>query len=492
MNSKFGCGGLMHDAAYRIGGLVIGAYLPVSPAKILEVGSKSISRNLKDHSPRNSEYTRLNVEGDRADVVVANLKLDANFDLVIASSIFGHDKSFWRTFIEMCKKVKSGGHIYINVPSNGAVRRFPKDYWRFYPDAGLALEGYARSEGFDLSLVESFTTEREEDDWNDFCAIFRRGPSNAEMNRDFVHNKVRCTNAINWRSSLIVNAVDDSEDMRLLRQARETVLQVTAFQGSLEAQLEEIVAQKAASDERLKSLLIVSEEQGRRLQILSEELDRERGDAGERQRSLEVQLAEFREQNAVAEECLQVRFREIANLTRLVQERDRKLSDMATKMNRSDGQERELQALTAELERERAESVELKRSFEAQAAEFAVQKAAAEGRLQERFREVAKLTQLIQERDQRLLDMQGQIEWLCRVISVLTKGFATSNKARWLAWIPAYFGHKWQKKSLKEQGLFDHEDYVSTYPDVLRANVDPLRHYVNHGIKEGRIIKRGA
>lgn len=318
----------MHDAAYRIGGLVIGAYLPVSPAKILEVGSKSISRNLKDHSPRNSEYTRLNVEGDRADVVVANLKLDANFDLVIASSIFGHDKSFWRTFIEMCKKVKSGGHIYINVPSNGAVRRFPKDYWRFYPDAGLALEGYARSEGFDLSLVESFTTEREEDDWNDFCAIFRRGPSNAEMNRDFVHNKVRCTNAINWRSSLIVNAVDDSEDMRLLRQARETVLQVTAFQGSLEAQLEEIVAQKAASDERLKSLLIVSEEQGRRLQILSEELDRERGDAGERQRSLEVQLAEFREQNAVAEECLQVRFREIANLTRLVQERDRKLSDM--------------------------------------------------------------------------------------------------------------------------------------------------------------------
>lgn len=101
----------MHDAAYRIGGLVIGAYLPVSPAKILEVGSKSISRNLKDHSPRNSEYTRLNVEGDRADVVVANLKLDANFDLVIASSIFGHDKSFWRTFIEMCKKVKSGGHI---------------------------------------------------------------------------------------------------------------------------------------------------------------------------------------------------------------------------------------------------------------------------------------------------------------------------------------------------------------------------------------------
>ena len=228
----------MHDAAYRIGGLVIGAYLPVSPAKILEVGSKSISRNLKDHSPRNSEYTRLNVEGDRADVVVANLKLDANFDLVIASSIFGHDKSFWRTFIEMCKKVKSGGHIYINVPSNGAVRRFPKDYWRFYPDAGLALEGYARSEGFDLSLVESFTTEREEDDWNDFCAIFRRGPSNAEMNRDFVHNKVRCTNAINWRSSLIVNAVDDSEDMRLLRQARETVLQVTAFQGSLEAQLE--------------------------------------------------------------------------------------------------------------------------------------------------------------------------------------------------------------------------------------------------------------
>ncbi|WP_175720820.1 hypothetical protein [Burkholderia anthina] len=482
----------MHDTAYRIGGLVIGAYLPVSPAKILEVGGKGVGGNLKDHSPRNSKYTRLSVEEDSADVVIANLKSDASFDLVIASSIFGYDKSFWRTFIEMCKKVRPGGHIYINVPSNGAVRRFPRDYWRFYPDSGLALEGYARSEGFDLSLVESFTAEREEDDWNDFCAIFRRGPSNAEMNRDFVHSKVRCTNAINWRSSLTVNAVDDSEDMRLLRQAREEVLQVTSLQGSLEVQLEEAVAQKAASDERLKALLSVSEERDRRLQILSEELAQERGDADARQRSLEVQLAELGEQKALVEECLQVRFREIADLTRFMQERDRQLFDMTIKVNRGDEQDRELQALTAELERERAESFELKRSFEAQAAEFAVQKATAEGRLQERFREVAKLTQFIQERDQRLLEMQVQREWLCRVISVLTKGFATSNKARWLAWIPAYFGHKWQKKSLKEQGLFDPVDYVSTYPDVLRANVDPLRHYVNHGINEGRIIKRDA
>jgi SAM-dependent methyltransferase len=549
----------MHDTAYKIGGLVMETYLPSVAARILEIGAQNVNGTLRDHSPRNAEYIGLDFEaGNGVDVVITGVNdwnvPDAHFDLVMASSVFEHDKAFWRTFIEMCRKVKSGGHIYISAPSNGLVHRFPKDYWRFYPDSGLALEELARGEGFDLTLIESFIAERDADLWNDFCAVFRRGPSAIELNRDFVHAKVRCTNALNWRSSLIANAADDSEDMRLLRQAREEVQHASARQGTLEGRLAELAAQKTASEEhlhvriggltqfvqerdrrleeqssqlqaltrevakeqadaaalqrssegRLAELAAQRtaneeslqeringltglvrerdqriEEQDRRLEALNTELVKMRAGSTAPRRSFEIQLAELAAEKATTEDRLQERFREIGGLTQLIQVRDQHFEE----------QRRQLEALTTELAKEQAHSTALHGSFEAQ---LATQKATSEDRLQERFREISGLTRLIQERDQRISGMQMQVEWLCRVISVLTKGFSTSSKARALAWIPAYFAQKRQKASLREQGLFDAADYIDTYPDVLAGKADPLRHYINHGIKEGRVIKKGV
>ena len=34
---------------------------------------------------------------------------------------------------------------------------------------------------------------------------------------------------------------------------------------------------------------------------------------------------------------------------------------------------------------------------------------------------------------------------------------------------------------------FDSEWYCQQYPDIAEAGVDPYRHYINHGIKEGRL-----
>jgi hypothetical protein len=44
----------------------------------------------------------------------------------------------------MARVVKSGGFIYLNAPSNGYVHNHPLDIWRFYPDAGIALEKWAK------------------------------------------------------------------------------------------------------------------------------------------------------------------------------------------------------------------------------------------------------------------------------------------------------------------------------------------------------------
>lgn len=212
----------MHDTAYQIGGLVMDTYLPATvPVRILEIGAQNVNGTLRDHAPRGAEYVGIDFEaGDGVDVVVTGLDdwnvPDAHFDIVMASSVFEHDKAFWLTFLVMCAKAKPGGHIYISAPSNGTIHRYPMDYWRFYPDSGLALEEWAKSQGIDVVLVESFVAEREKDVWNDYCAVFRKGPSEAPLNREYVYEKVRSKNALTWRSSQILNPADDSEDTRLL------------------------------------------------------------------------------------------------------------------------------------------------------------------------------------------------------------------------------------------------------------------------------------
>lgn len=233
-------------------------YLPAAPARILEIGAQDVNGSLRDNAPRNAEYVGLDFEaGKGVDLVVTGLDdwsvPDDHFDLVMASSVFEHDKAFWRTFLAMCAKTKPGGHIYLSAPSNGTIHRYPKDYWRFYPDSGLALEEWARDEGFDMTLVESFVGERDKDVYNDFCAVFRKGPSDADLNRDFIFEKVRSTNALTWRSSKILNPFDESEDTRLLDGAREETRRWVAHADQLTAEHAREMEQRSRQIDELTS-----------------------------------------------------------------------------------------------------------------------------------------------------------------------------------------------------------------------------------------------
>jgi SAM-dependent methyltransferase len=94
-----------------------------------------------------------------------------SFDLAVSTSCFEHDQMFWLTFAELARVLRTGGYIYINTPSNGDYHSYPYDNWRFYPDAGLALEAWAGKLGLRLSLLESFTAPRKRDIWNDFVMV---------------------------------------------------------------------------------------------------------------------------------------------------------------------------------------------------------------------------------------------------------------------------------------------------------------------------------
>lgn len=102
-----------------------------------------------------------------------------------------------------------------------------------------------------------------------------------------------------------------------------------------------------------------------------------------------------------------------------------------------------------------------------------------EERLAQRFTEIAELTRLLSETEQENRRLKARIEWLHDLIPILRQG---GFKVK--------FMNRWQNTAslakLKRKGLFDASAYLAANPDVARAGVDPLRHYLEHGLREGR------
>lgn len=169
----------MHDTAAATGRAFLELYAPKAGGRIAEIGSYDVNGTLRSGASNCDEYVGIDLgAGPGVDVVATageRLPLpDASFDCVLASSAFEHDPKFWFTFLEMCRICKPGGYVYVSAPTNGAVHRYPLDCWRFYPDAGHALERISRDSEYPTRLIESFMTDRIVEAWNDFVGVFQR------------------------------------------------------------------------------------------------------------------------------------------------------------------------------------------------------------------------------------------------------------------------------------------------------------------------------
>ena len=147
---------------------------------ILDVGSMNLNGTLRDVASPNWIYTGTDIEeGDGVDTILDDPHSfpfeNETFDAIVSTSCFEHDDMFWVTFREMLRVLKSGGYIYINTPSNGNYHAHPVDNWRFYPDAGLALESWGRHNEAHLTLCESFVANEMQDIWNDYVMVFWKG-----------------------------------------------------------------------------------------------------------------------------------------------------------------------------------------------------------------------------------------------------------------------------------------------------------------------------
>lgn len=435
----------MHDTAQEIGRLAIDIYAD-KKAKILELGSMDVNGSLRQFAPDGCSYTGVDLEpGKSVDLVVKPGEplpfSDSAFDLILASSVFEHDPAFWSTFLDLVRLVKEGGYIYVNAPSNGKVHRYPEDHWRFYPDSGLALERWATSQKLPVKLIESFTAPRQKDMWNDFVAVFRRGEHEDELIGRFLHTSFGANNIWTIGADKPLRPYEPTEDMVLLDVSDKKLK-------ALEPELEKTKNALKDAEDRLHSL------QSNMVQR-EEELTQVRA-------SLDTADARYSEQTKAL-------LHQQKETIRLENEKTKAVSSLAV-----------CEALLTE----RNEAIET-----------------AENSIQQRFSELAKLTKMLKtaekrgqenetrahiamrERQSAEARLDAQLEhakWLAEVHTNL------SGMKFWTALLPPKMRARRKIQRLRAAGLFDGDKYLDLYPDVRAEGMDPLRHYILHGVSEER------
>lgn len=169
----------MHKTAMDTGAMFFQHYFRESFRTILDIGSYDVNGTLRSVAPPDAEYIGIDsAVGPGVDLVPNDPYrypyIGESFDCVVSTSCFEHDHMFWLTFSEACRMVTPAGFIYINAPSAGVYHGLPNDFWRFYPDAGIALESWGRRVGYRVRLVESFQFDGSEGHFRDFIMIFTK------------------------------------------------------------------------------------------------------------------------------------------------------------------------------------------------------------------------------------------------------------------------------------------------------------------------------
>lgn len=168
----------MHKSALNNGKLFFETYVKNESVNIVEIGSLDVNGSLRRFVPSSAIYTGVDFEeGNGVDIVLKDpyeFPFESNsVDCVLSSSCFEHSEFFWIVFLDIMRILKPDGLLYLNVPANGPFHRYPVDCWRFYPDAGVALQNWANRNNYNSVLLESYTSAQDEEGfWNDYVCVF--------------------------------------------------------------------------------------------------------------------------------------------------------------------------------------------------------------------------------------------------------------------------------------------------------------------------------
>ena len=216
----------MHASALDYGKRFFEIHTQARFRHVLDIGSLDINGSLRSVCPGHLAYTGIDLSpGNGVDVVLSDPYVypfpDGHFDMIVSTSCFEHDPLFWITFLECARVLAPGGVFYINAPSNGFYHGHPFDHWRFFPDAGLALQQWAKRSGIEIELLESFTGERRAGEfWNDFVMVFRKPDGTPPQSGLVSADTAACTNIRRLGQSEFIRPMKLTEDMRLIDSLR--------------------------------------------------------------------------------------------------------------------------------------------------------------------------------------------------------------------------------------------------------------------------------
>lgn len=279
----------MHDTAAAFGAAFFRCYADVfDEARILEIGSGDVNGSLRGCAPYGCHYTGADLAaGPGVDVVLDDpysypFEPDS-FDAIVSSSCLEHDPMFWLSFSEMCRVLRPGGFIYVNVPSNGVFHRYPTDNWRFYPDSGLALASWGRRQGYDIRFLEGLIGRRRGDLWNDCVLVFGKGETRPPV-RLMSDVFPRSFNIRVGEDATITNFSEATEDMLLQACLAEKL--GGAPDGSGDARYGSIDALIASVAEREVALAATERAAGQRCAALESDIEQLRQALADREAAL--------------------------------------------------------------------------------------------------------------------------------------------------------------------------------------------------------------
>jgi SAM-dependent methyltransferase len=254
----------MHDTAMAAGAAFFSTYFPAATPRILDIGALDVNGSLRSVAPPGSDYVGVDLgPGPGVDVVQQPGQAlpfpPGSFDACVSVSCFEHDDAFWDTFCQMVEVVRPGGYVLIVAPSNGPYHAYPKDIWRFYADAGLALVTWAQRQGHAVDLIESGILRRRGVVWNDFVGVFQKHPVAADGRGRFLLEAFPDAMNIRRRGSTELAAFEEStEDALLLDQARaearRLAAELDAQRPGPAAEIDALKRQLAARDAQLREL----------------------------------------------------------------------------------------------------------------------------------------------------------------------------------------------------------------------------------------------
>jgi hypothetical protein len=165
--------------------------------------------------------------------------------------------------------------------------------------------------------------------------------------------------------------------------------------------------------------------------------------------------------------------------------------ELATRLAAQEQETARTEAQLRERTDEIASLTRLLHQIEAEAAEAAIahsrQSAELDSRLKQQADEIAALRRLVEEKQGEAHHERSEAERIRQVaageIGSAVAGLLNGRGSPF-HWRP--FRVRRQAALLRRSGLFDAEWYLREYADVARAGIDPLRHYVEYGAKEGR------